>query len=197
MSFQVARNPRPTFVTALPTGSDGQEVYYQSTAAGTGGGASDSMSTVGAVWHLRFRSTASGGNATYPWEFVGGAALYAVVLTDQALSAGTGWQNLATAGPIITAPLKGTYRWQAQSQSYDTTTAQSTIGVSVNDAAPATLADEASTSGQTIGKAQEVPLVGEGLVSTAGHTVKLKYIRTSGTTNFRRRRLQIIPIRVG
>lgn len=34
----VTRNPRPLFVTALPAGYDGQEVFYQSTTAGTGGG---------------------------------------------------------------------------------------------------------------------------------------------------------------
>ena len=37
----VTRNPRPLFVTALPAGYDGQEVFYQSTTAGTGGGSTD------------------------------------------------------------------------------------------------------------------------------------------------------------
>ena len=58
-----------TFVTSLPGSPvDGQEVFYQSTTAGTGG-ASNSMADVGAVWHLRYRSAST---SAYKWEFVGG-----------------------------------------------------------------------------------------------------------------------------
>jgi len=56
----VTRNPRPLFVTALPPAADGMEVFYQADSSN------------GVIWHLRARSVANGGSATYPFEFVGG-----------------------------------------------------------------------------------------------------------------------------
>ena len=101
-----------TFVTSLPGSPvDGQEVYYQSTTAGTGGGASNSMADVGAVWHLRYRSAASG---SYKWEVVGappighynvGGRVYSTVETTTS----TTFVALTTR-TRVTAPLAGDYR---------------------------------------------------------------------------------------
>ena len=98
----------PQFVTTLPSSPiDGQEVYYQSTAAGTGGGASNSMADVGAVWHLRYRAASA---STYKWEFVGGGALYSQTATDAsaALTSST-WSGINGADPSITVALAGEY----------------------------------------------------------------------------------------
>ena len=99
-----------TFVTSLPGSPvDGQEVYYQSTTAGTGGGPTNTMADVGAVWHLRYRS--AGG--TYKWEFVGGtqtshqngggSTTCAVSFTSYAPSS---WIS-----PTVKVPLVGTYNY--------------------------------------------------------------------------------------
>ena len=99
----------PTFVSSLPSPwVDGQEVYYQSTTAGTGGGSSNSMSSVGATWHLRARSVYSGGNASYPWEYVGGTATGQQITNTETTSSGT-FAAMATAGPSVTVPLAGDY----------------------------------------------------------------------------------------
>ena len=48
-----------TLVTSLPgSPTDGQEIYYQADSSN------------GIIWHLRFRSVASGGDVTYGWEYV-------------------------------------------------------------------------------------------------------------------------------
>ena len=103
MSFQVARNPRPTFVTALPVGADGQEIYYQADSSN------------GIIWHLRYRGTAAGGSATYPWEFVGGPAMFngdtGYTGTDGYVSGAT-FLRAASGGkalPSLTVPLAGQY----------------------------------------------------------------------------------------
>jgi microcystin-dependent protein len=97
----------PQFVTTLPSSPiDGTEVYYQSTTAGTGGGATNSMADVGAVWHLRYRAASS---SVYKWEFVGGADLNHYIATENTKGVGTGMGALATAGPIVVAPEKGDY----------------------------------------------------------------------------------------
>ena len=108
-----------TFVNTLPTTPfDGQEIYYQSTTAGTGGGATATMADVGAVFHLRWRAAASG---SYKWEFVGGAPItdaqsnytgYCVGATyTRTVSASTN-----TALPRLTVPLAGDYRVEIKTQ---------------------------------------------------------------------------------
>jgi hypothetical protein len=106
----VSRNPRPLFVTSLPAGYDGQEVFYQSTTAGTGGGATDTMATVGAVWHLRYRS---GSASAYKWEVVGAAPFIASVINvgagENTAATHTAYQSLTTPLTFVAAE-KGDYR---------------------------------------------------------------------------------------
>jgi len=89
-------NGSPTFVTSLPTGSDGQEVYYRADDAN------------GVIWHLRYRGTASGGNATYPWEFVGGPPQFAQSTAIMSPITATSPANLSTS-IATTLALKGEY----------------------------------------------------------------------------------------
>lgn len=80
-----ARIPR---VTALPSSpGDGNEILY---SAGSG-----------VQWRLRY-DAASGF-----WEYCGGPPLRASVATDQQNTAGSVWQDIATVGPDVTAPLAG------------------------------------------------------------------------------------------
>lgn len=84
----------PLYVTSLPANPyDGQEVYY---------GADP---TNGVIWHLRYRSAASG---SYKWEYIGGPPMTAEVLTLESTTSTT-FTTLSTAGPTITTPLAGDY----------------------------------------------------------------------------------------
>lgn len=102
-----------TFVTSLPSSPfDGQEIYYQSTASGTGGGATNTMADVGAVWHLRYRA---GSASSYKWEAVGAARVgeYSVggrVYATRETTTSTTHTTLATIGPRVKAPLAGDYQ---------------------------------------------------------------------------------------
>ena len=97
-------------VSTLPSSPvNGQEVFYQSSASGTGGGATNSMADVGAIWHLRYRSAAAG---SYKWEAVGASPIIyskAGTVTDTITSAT--YANLPTTGTAAStvAALAGDY----------------------------------------------------------------------------------------
>lgn len=173
----------PQFVTTLPTSPiDGTEVYYQADA------------TNGVIWHLRYRAASA---SAYKWEFVGGGDLSASVVTDQSLAAGSGWQDLATVGPSITAPLAGDYAYAARIDGYySLDQKQSAFAVQVGSTTPTNLDSfyltaAAATSASTISGVGKVTSV------ASGAAIKLIYSRDStGTGNFRWRFLSITPIRV-
>lgn len=60
--------------------------------------------TNGVIWDLIYD-----GEGEYPWKKIGGPPLLEEVEASQALTSNTTFGNLATAGPSITLPLKGTY----------------------------------------------------------------------------------------
>lgn len=104
---------QPGVVSSLPgSPSDGDEVYYQNAA----------MATAGIMWHLRYRSAASG---SYKWEVIGAEALMAEVAPQESYGSGvTSYGNLATAGPAITLPLAGDYIVEIGCIAYHDTTAR-------------------------------------------------------------------------
>ena len=195
----VTRNPRPLFVTTLPAGYDGQEVFFQSTTAGTGGGATDTMATIGAVWHLRYRSAASG---SYKWEFVGGgqisalqtAGLTTVTLTTYATDAGA---------PVITVPVAGDYDVTFSCQMMDNTAvspqalitaATSAPSNAVGDALSATMRQETNAAVNVLTPASRTVRL-TGLAAAASLAT---YQRASaGTARYFNRSLMAVPIRVG
>ena len=82
----------PAYVTSLPSSpANGQEVYYAADASN------------GVIWHLRYRSAASG---SYKWEFVGGSALFATTSGTTTTSGSL----TSISSPSITVPLSGDYR---------------------------------------------------------------------------------------
>lgn len=114
-------------VTALPASPiNGQECYFQSATAGTGGGATNTMADVGAVWHLKYRSAAAGASK---WEFVGGTTLShqngggsttcAVAFVSYAPSSWT--------SPTVKVPLAGTYNYSLIVNMTSQTSASSTL----------------------------------------------------------------------
>lgn len=139
-----------TYVTTLPSSAvDGQEIYYQSTTAGTGGG-STSMADVGAVWHLRYRSAASG---SYKWEFVGGTP------TSHQNGGGsttcavafTAYPPVSWTSPTVKVPLAGSYTYSLVVNMTSQTGATSSINYQNL---------VGSTTGALIGQAQTVVPVG-------------------------------------
>ena len=182
MSFQVARNPRPTFVTALPVGADGQEIYFQADSSN------------GIIWHLRYRGTAAGGSATYPWEFVGGPALTA--RTNASVTATTSTNTAKTGGPSFTLPLVGQYRL-----TYGATIAPSAAGAYPAITpfyAAATMGGAANNEVVQGAAAFYASVAGETYETvTSSSTLEIYYRSDSGTATFIRRFLTAVPIRVG
>jgi hypothetical protein len=82
-------------VTSLPGSPvDGEEVYYAADAAN------------GVIWHLRYRSGASG---SYKWEYVGGGSLWAFDDSQRALTNQTTFADLPTDPMSVVIPLAGVY----------------------------------------------------------------------------------------
>ena len=137
----------PTLVSSLPVSPvDGQEIYYQSTTAGTGGGATNTMADVGAAWHLRYRSAASG---SYKWEFVGGSTLShqngggSTTCTASFVTyAPTSWTS-----PTVKVPLAGAYQYSLIVNMTQQGSGSATINYQNLNA---------STTGVVIGQAQVV-----------------------------------------
>jgi len=196
----VTRNPRPLFVTALPAGYDGQEVFYQSTTAGTGG-ASNSMADVGAVWHLRYRSASS---SSYKWEAVGATDLNHTIATEQSKAVGTGMGALLTAGPIVVAPEMGDYIitlscYFRNGASDGTGYFSYKIGSAAADTADGLFAEAAGTGNSpsaNLTKVASKTLTG---ANAAARTLTANY-QATGSSSFGiwgQRFMSITPIRVG
>lgn len=96
------------FVSSLPTSPvDGQEVYFQASGAGTGGGATDSMLSLGMAWHFRYNASSS---SAYKWEFLGGARPTSVSFGGTSSTA-TGFFDLASGTtPSVVLPRTGDYQ---------------------------------------------------------------------------------------
>ena len=188
-----------TFVTTLPSSpTDGQEVFYQSTTAGTGGGASNSMADVGAVWHLRYRSASA---SAYKWESVGGPRLnHSVqdgdVFSGESTSSAT-YVALTTAGPRITLPLAGDYEISLGFTGYGGTAgAVSTMSYDIGGTG-AVDADACQIYQSTAVNIVTVPSRVRVKTGLTAVTLTAKYKSSSGTANYWNRTMSVAPIRVG
>ena len=195
----VSRNPRPLFVTSLPAGYDGQEVFFQSTTAGTGGGASDTMADVGAVYHLRYREAGASGKK---WEVIGapriGASIGNGTIASGESTASTSYVALATAGPVVTLPLAGDYEVTLGFTGYNGNTgAVCTMSYDIGGTGAA---DADSTQlGQSNLAANAYATSTKTRVKTGLTAITLtsKYKASAGTANFWNRFLVVRPLRVG
>lgn len=172
---------RIPLVTFLPAGAgEGTEVYYVADA------------TNGVVWHLRYRSKAS---VAYPWEYVGGSALWSEV-DDFETTTSTSYTALATAGPTVTVPIAGEYRVtafvshlnsnanEADYMSYDI---GSTAAIDADRAAGISTTNVGTTFSMSV-RTQTV---------AALSALVAKYKVSANTGTFGLRSLSVIPIRVG
>lgn len=174
----------PTYVTSLPGSPyDGQVVYYQSAA----------MATLGVVWQLRYRATASG---SYKWEFIGGSPLNDFIFTSEATSSAT-YVDLATVGPSVTIPLAGDYEWSWGALIQVSAAAFSDAGIAVMNPSNATFSHEVYFGSGTANEGSSVAST-RVLTVTATGTYKLRYLSgAANARNFMRRFLRATPIRVG
>jgi hypothetical protein len=116
----------PALVTVLPGSPfDGQEVFF------------NADSTNGVIWHLRYRSPASGGG-TYGWEYVGGPPLTSVQTASAGI--GVGWQDVPQMS-AITCALPGVYDAMAKCDCYANAApgvpCTAALGVAVGASTPA------------------------------------------------------------
>ena len=196
LAQRLAATSPPQFVTKLPASPiDGTEVYYQSTTAGTGGGATDTMADVGAVWHLRYRAASS---SAYKWEFVGGGAVYGVAgtgATDETTTSVT-FTDLATVGPSVTVALAGHYEMEFDLEAFRCDGGAGTDAY-ISFSRGSTAADNANRISNGAGQLSpgSAHRLWTGL--TANDVIRAKYAVSSSTGRFRGKRTMFItPIRV-
>jgi hypothetical protein len=182
-----------SFVTTLPASPvDGQEVYYQSTTAGTGGGATDTMATVGAVWHLRYRAASA---SAYKWEVVGASPMQVGVDASETTTS-TSYAALATAGPAITLPLAGDYLVSVAARTYGTTQNGSGYMSYDKGATGALDIDGFGWDNEIVNGSSDYRYVSRKQSGLSAVTLTAKYRTSAGTSYFYRRSLTITPIRV-
>ena len=168
----------PLYSTLPGSPTDGDTIYYQTTA----------MASLGVAWNLRYRS--AGG--TYKWEYVGGSPIYASALG--AVTATTSTPTAKTNGPSFTVPLAGVYMLNYG------VTLLGTIASSYVGAQPyynATQINADSEIANALITYVSAAMSFAATLATAGNTLELYYKADSGTGTFIRRWLRAVPVMVG
>lgn len=167
-------------VSALPAAAaDGHELIYI---------ADD---TNGVDWHLKYNNS----EPTNKWRFIGGSALRAEILTDEATTS-TSYADLATVGPSITIPLSGDYRIVFGCRSYNNTTGQInlvTLTIAGSDLSSTYDLRQRANVATTIDY-ESVRHISQALV--AGNLCKMRYRVSANTGNFALRFMELVPVRV-
>jgi hypothetical protein len=173
----------PPLVTSMPANPyEGMEVRYV---------ADD---TNGVVWTFRYRSD---GDATYPWEYAGGAPMWAEVATSQSTTT-TSYTNLATTGPAITVPLAGMFYVShgASMQAATAAVTEATMSYQIGGTA-ASDDDWIYFVGRDQFDSAHLARTRRKTLAAAGTTLTAKYRAQSGTqANFDDRWIAVEPIRV-
>ncbi len=171
-----------TYVTALPGSPvDGQEIYFGADA------------TNGALWHLRYRSAASG---SYKWEYVGGTPLWA--FGADSTHSGTSYGDAAAGALTLTLPaLAGDYLIELgaglESQGASTVTCYMSLSIA---AAAALDADAFITVINSAGYVHGKRLLRKTALA-ASTTLTAKYKESSNSQQLRSPFITATPIRVG
>ncbi len=176
----------PTLVTSLPgTPVDAQEIYLLVD------------SSLGTIWHLRYRSASS---SAYKWEFVGGSPLTASVATAQT-TASSSYSALATAGPSIALPYAGDYE---VARGFQSTASPNWVGYMSFDIG-ATAATDANSVGGVQGSGSDPygirPFAVTRHDALTAVTLTAKYrgnaIGAGSSATFANRTLSVRPFRIG
>lgn len=190
------------FVTSLPSSpTDGQIIFYQSSTAGTGGGTTASMASIGAAWQFRYNASSS---SSYKWEFVGGTTILDYVDATEQITGAT-YTDMSTIGPRVKAALAGEY--------------SVTIGAGFRHNANGGVAYMGFAAGSTAaGNGEDIPLQ-YNWPNFASNTTGVQAQRTTikaitanaefvakyknndptapATAYFDKRRMAVVPVRVG
>jgi hypothetical protein len=148
--------------------------------------------TNGAMWRFKYRS-ASG--SAFKWEFIGGAAMYAAIATDETTTS-TSFVDLATVGPSITVPRAGDYEVEVGATMWDATGASACYASVKRGAAATTNNDAVSQNGVVAAPGVSVSrkIIMTGLA--ASDVLKVQYTVSAGTGHFIFRWLAVRPVRV-
>lgn len=173
-----------TVLTSLPASPvDGQEILFLAD------------STRRTIWHLRYNA---GSSFSSKWEPVSTPApLFSAVDTAE-LSTGTvAYQDLATVGPQVTAPVVGDYMLDYRTHVTSTGVTTPLVAPSIGGAAPAAN-DDAQATIAANSYVVSLSRQREKLGIAALATIRLRYNpgAVSGAT-FSRRSLAVTPLRVG
>lgn len=193
--------PATALVSALPGSPvDGQDCFYQSTAAGSGGG-SATMASVGAVWHLRYRSASA---SAYKWEFVGGGTVRTADATQRmGSSVANGALSSLPTAMNITAPLVGDYFTCGAGTFYTNNGANANVtmyvGYKVGSTAPTVFGENQQTTQNFVQVTQETIVTVASLASSGG-VIEQQVAQYSGATRNiygQNRFMSLVPVRVG
>jgi hypothetical protein len=158
------------------------EVYYRAD------------NTNGVIWHLRARSVANGGSATYPWEFVGGGALTKFVASGGSTTI-SGWTSAATTNCDVVLPaVAGDFHVSAVASSVVANAGLYQVGVAVGTSGTPTIRGVRTIAA---GAWQDMPCVGPLNVSSASQTLRVRFNNSAGGTIDPEMSLVVTPIRVG
>lgn len=183
----LAYGSTPPIVTALPSNPQfGDVVTYIADA------------TNGVAWNLQYDAT-----GTYPWKFIGGAALYASAggtYSSPATGSTSTYVNSGLSGsPSITIPLPGDY-YSSVTANGKTSNASPAPGVfiSYNGSAPGSWDGADSLAGGGAATSYVLSAQKAGTLTAASQTVSLVWLNANigGTASFYNIRVSTTPIRV-
>ena len=168
--------PRVTSLPGSPV--DGQEIYYAADSTG------------GVLWHLRY----NGGSASaYKWEFLGGSPSYGEqpnFATPDTISNVAFSVPPTNAGPNITVPLAGDYHVTIAGQIAGAGIQSYQVGATAASDDDGVIMAIAGTNHDA-----QVSRRKDGL--TAGLVLATRIRVFSGSVSFLRRRMTVVPVRVG
>lgn len=170
-------------VTALPVSPEhGDEVYYEVES--------------GLLWHLVYDSTIVD---DYKWVADGAQPLRNAVDTQETIT-GNLYVNLATAGPLVDAPLDGLYEAMGKATMHalnNSALYSPALGLGLNDYASGAEDDRADSTLVQATNSRVTATVMAEIEAAAGDDIKLRYGNfTSNNTAASQRRLSVRPLRV-
>jgi hypothetical protein len=171
-----------SYGTTLPASpTDGQEAILV-----------DNLTNPTYQWRFRYNA---GSSSAYKWEFIGGAPVWASVVTDESTTTVSTWLDLTTVGPMFVVPRAGEYLAEGAANAYPSIPNNVMIAVVAGATSPGATG---WVYGFT-GGANFLPLtVSDRLTVAAGSDIRVRYqfAASAGNAHFMRRWLRITPVRV-
>jgi len=151
--------------------------------------------TNGINWRLRYNSASA---SAYKWEFIGGPPLFADVQTLETTTS-TSFAPLSGGdnGPSVIAPRAGDYEVRFNAESFSNAAAPNNTVAVKRGAAATSVTDGSTASPATANTSNGVHYRSIWLTGiTAGMDLRLYYLVSTGTGQFRKREIRLQPIRL-